>query len=82
MLALLVTLTVVEILLLVAVLALYLGRVLRGLRLTANWFSKVAFGVRAIERQLDGVGPDLDQLNAGLATITGRLRAPTDVRKD
>lgn len=81
MVALLVVLTVVEILLLVVVLAVYLGRVLRGLRRAANLFSRISFGVRAIERQLGHAGPDLERLNAGLATIGGRLRAPADERK-
>lgn len=76
--ALLVALTVVEVLLLVGVLLVYLRRVRRSLRSAARTFGQVSFGVRAIERQLSGLGGGLEELNAGLDGITRRVVGSTE----
>ncbi len=54
---LLVTPTVIEIVALVAVLALYLIAVARHLRSIADTLAKITFGVRAVEQQVGVVGP-------------------------
>lgn len=75
--ALLITLTLVEIVLVVAVLIYYLMRIAASLRRTSVLLGKVAFGVRAIETQCSSIGPSVltinDQLNgvaAGLSDLT------------
>jgi hypothetical protein len=66
--ALLVTLTVIEILALVLVLAAYLAAVARGLNSISATLAKVAFGVRAVERQVT-IGPTVGELNQALAHL-------------
>jgi hypothetical protein len=60
---LLVTLTVIEILLVVAVLAVYLVAIARSLRSISHHLGLVDFGVRAIDTQAAPVGPSLRRLN-------------------
>ena len=69
MLELLIVLTVVEVLLVLGVLAVYLGLVGRSLRTTATVLGKVAFGVRAIETQTSAVGPGVTRINAALEDL-------------
>ncbi len=78
--ALLVTLTVIEVVLVVAVLAYYLARIGASLRRTSALLAKVTFGVRAIERQTEPVGPRLREINGALeqaATALDDLAAPS-----
>jgi len=71
--ALLVTLTIVEILLVAAVLVYYLVRVAASLRRTAVLLGKVAFGVRAIETQCNVIGPSVLTVNDQLAGVADAL---------
>lgn len=71
--ALLVTLTVVEIVLVVAVLAYYLVRIAASLRRSAVALGKVAFGVRAIETQCEVIGPSVLKINDQLAGVADAL---------
>lgn len=69
----LVLLTVLEILALVGVLALYLIAVTRRLRSIAANLARVAFGVRAVEVQTDVIGPGVTAANRTLADIRSTL---------
>ncbi|MHB2023162.1 MAG: hypothetical protein ACYCO3_07525 [Mycobacteriales bacterium] len=71
--ALLIALTLVEVVLLVAVLASYLVAIARSLRRTAILLGKVSFGVRAIEGQTVPIGPRVTRINTQLATIAAAL---------
>ena len=71
--ALLVTLTVVEILLVAGVLVYYLARIAGSLRRTSVLLGKVSFGVRAIETQCAVIGPSVVTVNGQLTTIAGAL---------
>ena len=72
---LLITLSVVEILLVVVVLAFYLRRIAESLRATSANLAKVTFGVRAIETQCASIGPSVIKVNGQLRTIAGALDA-------
>ncbi|MDQ3450839.1 MAG: hypothetical protein M3455_08005 [Actinomycetota bacterium] len=71
--ALLVTLTVIEVVLVVAVLAYYLARIGASLRRTSALLAKVTFGVRAIELQCEVIGPSVLTVNDQLQGIAGAL---------
>ena len=73
MLELLVVLTVVEIALFLAVLAIYLVLIQSSLRSSADYFGKISFGVRAIETQVGGIGPAVTHLNQTLEEIAAAL---------
>ncbi len=77
--ALLVTLTIVEIVLVVVVLAYYLARIGASLRRTSVLLGKVAFGVRAIETQCSVIGPSVLTVNEQLGGIAGALGDLTDL---
>lgn len=70
---LLVILTVLEIALLVAVLAIYLIAIGRRLGSITKILGKVAFGVRAVETQTSSVGPSVTKLNTSLREIETAL---------
>lgn len=72
---LLITLSVVEILIVVVVLAFYLRRIAESLRATSANLAKVTFGVRAIETQCASIGPSVIKVNGQLRTIAGALDA-------
>ncbi len=83
--ALLVTLTVVEIVLVAVVLIYYLARIAGSLRRTSVLLGKVAFGVRAIETQCSVIGPavvivnkQLGGIAQGLADLTGLADAAAE----
>jgi hypothetical protein len=40
-----------------------------------NYLAKIRLGVRAIERQTDGLAPSLTKLDAGLGAVGGALEA-------
>ncbi len=83
--ALLVSLTVAEIVLAVAVLVYYLVRIAASLRRTSVLLGKVAFGVRAIETQCNVIGPAVLTVNDQLDAIGGAfadLARLADARAD
>ena len=65
--------TLLEIALVVGALALYLVRITRSLRATSAFLGKVTFGVRAIERQCEPIGPAVTRINGQLGVIAGAL---------
>lgn len=71
--ALLVVLTLLEIVIVVGVLVAYLVAISRSLRRTAVLLGKVSFGVRAIETQCAPIGPSVLTVNSQLAGITAAL---------
>lgn len=71
-------LTVVEILLLVVVLAIYLIIVARQLRSIAANLAKVTFGVRAVEQQCAVIGPGVTRVNSILRDVAGALPGIAD----
>ncbi len=77
--ALLVVLTLAEILLVVAVLVYYLVRVAASLRRTSVLLGKVAFGVRAIETQCSAIGPAVLTVNEQLGGIGTALSEVTEL---
>ena len=77
--ALLVTLTIVEIVLVAGVLVYYLARVAASLRRTSALLAKVSFGVRAIETQTNVIGPSVMTVNGQLETIADALADLTDL---
>ncbi len=77
--ALLVTLTIIEIVLVAVVLVYYLARVAASLRRTAVLLGKVAFGVRAIETQCNVIGPSVLTVNDQLAGVADALADLTDL---
>lgn len=70
---LLMTLTVIEVLLLVVVLAVYLVAITRRLDSVAQSLSKVAWGVRAVETEVSGLGPSVTRINGLLTELTDEL---------
>ncbi|MGH2899085.1 MAG: hypothetical protein ACRDMZ_10465 [Solirubrobacteraceae bacterium] len=61
--------TVVEAVVLVAVLAFFLIIITKLLRSIANTLAEVAWGARAVERQLRATKSNVQQINAGLTDI-------------
>lgn len=61
-----IVLTVLEIVLLVAVLGYFLNRVARQLNSICKTLGKIAFGVRAVETQCAAIGPAADSINTNL----------------
>lgn len=70
---LLVILTVLEVAILVAVLAIYLIAIGRPLESITKVLGKVAFGVRAVDTQTSTVGPSVTKLNSTLREIEAAL---------
>ncbi len=66
---LLTVLSVVEIVALVVILAIYLLAVSRGLKRIAATLAEVTWGARAVERQLRAVDSNIGQINAALSDI-------------
>jgi hypothetical protein len=75
----LVALTIVEIVLVVAVLAYYLLRIAASLRRSSVVLGKVAFGVRAIETQCGAIGPSVLRINDQLRGVAAALRNLTEL---
>jgi uncharacterized protein YoxC len=75
---LLTVLTVVEIVALVVILAIYLLVVAYQLRSIASTLAEVAFGARAVERQLRAVRGNVDQINTVLQEVAGTLPGVVD----
>jgi len=77
------TLSVVEVVILVAVLGIYLLAVAQGLKAIVSTLSEVTFGARAVERQLKATPANLRGLNVGLtdaATVLPDLSDALDRR--
>lgn len=77
---LLMTLTVVEVLALVAVLAFYLVQLTQRLESIARSLAQVTWGVRAVEVEVGHIGPAVEDANATLAELTDEL-LPTVAEK-
>lgn len=68
-------LSVLEIVLLVAVLAYFLNRVTGQLNMISKTLAKVTFGVRAVETQCAAIGPAADRINANLTDCARGLES-------
>ncbi len=75
-------LTVVEIVALVAILAAYLLVVAKQLRSISSTLAEVAWGARAVERQLKAVRSNVGQINAALGDVAGALPGVIDKVED
>ena len=69
----LIIVTLIEVLLVVLVLAGYLIAIAATLRRVSKTLGLVTFGVRAIERQTDPIGPALKDINGALEQIAAAL---------
>jgi uncharacterized protein YoxC len=70
---LLIILTLVEVLLVVLVLAGYLIAIADTLRRVSKTLGLVTFGVRAIQRQTEPIGPALSDINGALEQVAAAL---------
>ena len=75
---LLVTLTVLEVVALVLVLAVMLSLIAKHLRSIAATLAKVTFGVRAVEQQVSVIGPGVNQMNGTLEELSRVLPGLAD----
>ncbi len=66
--------TLGEVLLLVAVLAGYLVAIAAKLRHVSDTLGKITFGVRAIDKQTEPIGPRLGEINGALEQVAGALQ--------
>jgi hypothetical protein len=73
---LLIVLTLVEVALLVTLLAFYLLSIASTLRTIARTLGLVTFGVRAIEKQTEPLGPVLREVNDSLEQVAALLGLP------
>lgn len=69
----LVILTVLEIVLVVAVLASYVVLITRRLAVISRYLGRIAFGVRAVETQTGVIGPSVLRINKTLREIQEAL---------
>jgi uncharacterized protein YoxC len=76
----LIVVTLVEVGLLVAVLAVYLIVIARTLRTVSRTLGLITFGVRAIERQTEPLGSVLRDVNDGLERVAGLLDEVTQAQ--
>ncbi len=74
----LISLTIVEIVLVVWVISFYLIRISRSLFMSAQHLAKVTFGVRAVETQCASIGPSVTRINEQLDGITAALSGIAD----
>ena len=74
--AVLIVLTLVEVALLLLVLVGYLFAIARTLRTTSRTLGLVTFGVRAIEKQTEPLGPVLGEINQALEQVASALGLP------
>ena len=70
---LLIILTLVEVALLVAVLATYLIVIAAKLRHISHTAGLIVFGVRAIEKQTEPIGPVVGEINGALEQVAAAL---------
>lgn len=71
----LIALTLVELVLLVVVLAVYLILIAAKLRSISKTLGLVTFGVRAIEKQTQPIGPVLADINGALEGVANALES-------
>lgn len=76
----LIVVTLVEVALLVVVLAVYLIAIAARLRSISKTLGLVTFGVRAIEKQTQPIGPVLGDINGALEQVAGALEEVTGSR--
>ena len=69
----LIIVTLVEVVLLVVVLATYLIKIAAMLRNVSKTLGLITFGVRAIERQTEPIGPVVNDINGALEQVAGAL---------
>jgi uncharacterized protein YoxC len=69
----LIVVTLIEVVLLVVVLAVYLIKIAATLRHVSQTLGLVTFGVRAIEHQTAPLGPVLNDINGALEQVAGAL---------
>ncbi|MDQ4131264.1 MAG: hypothetical protein M3133_09825 [Actinomycetota bacterium] len=69
----LIIVTLLEVLILVAVLASYLIMIAATLRKVSATLGLITFGVRAIEKQTEPIGPELQEINGALEQAATRL---------
>jgi hypothetical protein len=72
----LIVLTLAEVTLVVLVLAVYLLSIAATLRTIARTLGLITFGVRAIEKQTEPLGPVLKDVNESLEQVAGLLGLP------
>jgi uncharacterized protein YoxC len=72
---LLIVLTLVEVALLVVVLAAYLLTIAETLRKVSHTLGLVTFGVRAIEKQTEPIGPVASDINGALEQVADALES-------
>lgn len=73
--AVLIVVTLAEVALLVVVLAAYLIDIAAHLRRISHTLGLVTFGVRAIEKQTEPIGPVLGDINGALEQVAAALDA-------
>ena len=73
----LIIVTLLEVVLLVVVLAAYLIKIAALLRHVSHTLGLVTFGVRAIERQTEPIGPVVKDINGALEQVAGALEEVT-----
>lgn len=71
----LIVVTLIEVALLVVVLAVYLVAIAGTLRKVSSTLGLVTFGVRAIEKQTEPIGPVLGEINGALEQVADALDA-------
>jgi uncharacterized protein YoxC len=74
---LLIVLTLVEVTILVVVLAVYLIAIAATLRKISHTLGLVTFGVRAIEKQTEPIGPVAADINGALGQVADALEEVT-----
>ncbi len=77
---LLIVLTLVEVALVVVVLAGYLIAIAATLRKVSHTLGLVDFGVRAIERQTEPIGPHLREVNGALEQVADAVGGGSNVQ--
>ncbi len=78
----LMTLTVIEVVLLVVVLATFLVLLTRRLQSIADHLAKVAWGVRAVETEVGAIGPAVTKVNELLRELTEDLLPPVAAKAE
>lgn len=76
----LISLSVGEVVALVVVLAGYLIVIAAGLRRVSDLLARVTFGVRAIDKQTEPIGPALQDINSALGQVAASLEAAASGR--
>ncbi len=69
----LIVVTLIEVLLVVVVLATYLVTIAATLRKVSSTLGLVTFGVRAIEKQTEPIGPTVREINGALEQVAAAL---------